>query len=309
MWSITSYYNPARYKRKLKNYRVFRAKLMTPLVTVELSFDGHFELTKDDADIVIQISGGALLWQKERLLNLAIKYVPVGVSTIAWLDCDVMFERPDWMHEAHKKLQTAYVVQLFSEMVDLNQMDQEIPVLHRDALRSVKGVVSLLSEKTRLDAASLFATQTPSATGRRWGGGLAWAARREILEKYALYDAMIAGGGDRAMAYAMFGLFDALMKFHYFNGPRRAHYLAWAYPFYEAVGERVDHLDGRLYHLWHGDTVNRNHTARRQKLAECNFDPNADIAIGPNGAWHWARSRPDLEEFFLNYFKSRAEDG
>jgi len=77
----------------------------------------------------------------------------------------------------------------------------------------------------------------------------------------------------------------------------------------EAVGERVDHLAGRLYHLWHGDIVNRNYTARHQKLAERNFDPNADIAIGPNGVWHWARSRPDLEEFFLSYFKSRAEDG
>jgi hypothetical protein len=120
---------------------------------------------------------------------------------------------------------------------------------------------------------------------------------------------MIAGAGDRAMAYAMFGQFDALMKLYYFNDPRRAHYLAWACPFYEAVGERVDHLAGPLFHLWHGDIVNRNYTARHQKLAECNFDPNADIAIGPNGVWHWAGSRPDLEEFFLSYFKSRAEDG
>jgi hypothetical protein len=309
MWSITSYYNPARYKRKLKNYRVFRAKLTTPLVAVELSFDGHFELTKDDADVLIQISGGALLWQKERLLNLAIKYVPADISTIAWLDCDVMFERPDWMHETHKRLKTAHVVQPFSEVLDLNQMDQEIPVLHGDTPRSVKGLVSLVSEKTRLDAASLLATQALSVTTRVWGSGLAWAARREILEKYGLYDAMIAGAGDRAMAYAMFGQFDALMKKYNFNGSRRTHYLAWACPFYEAVGERVDHLAGRLYHLWHGDIVNRNYTARHQKLAECNFDPNADIAIGPNGVWHWARSRPDLEEFFLSYFKSRAEDG
>ena len=231
MWSITSYYNPARYKRKLKNYRVFRAKLTTPLVTVELSFDGHFELTKDDADVVIQISGGALLWQKERLLNLAIKYVPADVSTIAWLDCDVMFERPDWMQETHKCLKTAHVVQPFSEVIDLNPMDQETPVLHRGAPRSVKGLVRLISEKTRLEATSFLATHAFSATTRVWGGGLAWAARREILEKYGLYDAMIAGAGDRAMAYAMFGQFDALMKLYYFNDSRRAHYLAWACPF------------------------------------------------------------------------------
>jgi hypothetical protein len=62
----------------------------------KLSFDGGFELTKDDADILIQISGGAVLWQKERLLNLAIKLVPLHVKSIAWLDCDVIFDRPDW---------------------------------------------------------------------------------------------------------------------------------------------------------------------------------------------------------------------
>jgi hypothetical protein len=60
MWAITSYYNPVRYKRRLANYKLFRANLDVPLVTVELSFDGRFELTEDDADILIQVSGLAI---------------------------------------------------------------------------------------------------------------------------------------------------------------------------------------------------------------------------------------------------------
>ena len=36
---------------------------------MELSFDGEFELEEKDADILIQLSGGAVLWQKERLLK------------------------------------------------------------------------------------------------------------------------------------------------------------------------------------------------------------------------------------------------
>jgi hypothetical protein len=55
VWAITSYYNPARFKRRLPNYRIFRANLGVPLVTVELSFDGHFELTEKDADVLVQI--------------------------------------------------------------------------------------------------------------------------------------------------------------------------------------------------------------------------------------------------------------
>ena len=53
MWSITSYYNPAHYKRRLPNYQRFRENLATPLATVELSYDGTFELEKNDADILI----------------------------------------------------------------------------------------------------------------------------------------------------------------------------------------------------------------------------------------------------------------
>jgi hypothetical protein len=86
---------------------------------VELSFDGHFELTHDDADVLIQTSGGVVLWQKERLLNIAVRSVPQNARNIAWLDCDVIFERTDWMHEAELKLREVNIVQLYSDLVDL----------------------------------------------------------------------------------------------------------------------------------------------------------------------------------------------
>ena len=48
MWAVTSYYNPARFRRRLANYKTFRANLAVPLVTVELSFDGNFELLETE---------------------------------------------------------------------------------------------------------------------------------------------------------------------------------------------------------------------------------------------------------------------
>jgi hypothetical protein len=51
---------------------MFRANLGAPLVTVELSFYGRFELTDQDADVLIQLSGGACSG-KERLLNPLLK--------------------------------------------------------------------------------------------------------------------------------------------------------------------------------------------------------------------------------------------
>ncbi len=36
---------------------------------------------------------------------------------------------------------------------------------------------------------------------------------------------------------------------------------------------------------------------RQHLLAKFDRVPDADLAIGSNGAWRWARSRPDREEF------------
>ncbi len=306
MWAITSYYNPARYKRRLINYRLFHKSLATPLVTVELSFDGHFELTESDADILIQISGGAVLWQKERLLNLAIKSVPPSASNIAWLDCDVMFQRSDWVDMANKQLNDCAVIQLFSQIVDLNPQDQRITNDHRDITPAGQGVVSLVTEnKFKHSDVALLLEKKKS---RSICMGMAWAARKEILEDHGLYDAMIVGSGDRALVGALYAQFEKVIEVLQLNKARQEHYLKWAHPYYQSVGDRVGHVTGRLYHLWHGDIDNRRRD-RHQRLAQFNFEPGIDLLIGPNGSWQWARSRPELEEFLANYFINRAEDG
>ncbi len=305
MWAITSYFNPVGYKRRLANYRAFRQNLAVPLVTVELSFDGRFELAQDDADVLIQLSGVAVLWQKERLLNVALKSVPSSARNIAWLDCDVIFDRPDWADAANEQLNTSNVVQLFSDLVDLGREDaldrrHEIPP-------SAHGVVGLISEN-RFSQADVM----PSARKNKRGftqGGLAWAIRRPILEQHGLYDAMIAGGGARAQVRALYANFDEHIKATHFTAAQRDHYLTWAVPYHRAVGGRVGHVAGRIYHLWHGEIDNRNYDGRHRALAEHDFNPNTDIAIGANGAWQWARPRPDLEKFLASFFIGRAEDG
>lgn len=306
MWAISSYYNPAHYKRRLANYRLFREKLSTPLVTVELSFDGTFELGRNDADILVQISGGAILWQKERLLNVALKSVPPCCNNIAWIDCDVVFERLDWVDEAKKQLQTFNVVQLFSDQVDLRPEDHQINIDYHATPPSGHGIISLVSEN-KFRQADVVPTSDRNRRSFAWG--LAWAAKREILEDHGLYDAMIAGGGARALVSAMYADFDKVIEAAQFNDAQREHYLKWALPYHQAVGERIGHVTGRLYHLWHGEIKNRNYAGRHRGLVENNFNPSTDIAIGSNGAWRWAKSKPDLEKFLQNFFISRAEDG
>ena len=83
LWAITCYFNSVGYRRRLENYHTFRQHLKVPLVTVELSFDNKFQLASGDADILVQVRSTAVLWQKERLLNLALKSLPSECEKVA----------------------------------------------------------------------------------------------------------------------------------------------------------------------------------------------------------------------------------
>jgi hypothetical protein len=50
-----------------------------------------------------------------------LKSVPSIASIIAWIDCDVIFQRLAWAVQAEAQLRTNEVVQLFSHVVDLNR--------------------------------------------------------------------------------------------------------------------------------------------------------------------------------------------
>jgi hypothetical protein len=96
LWAITSYFNPVGYRRRLQNYRLFRQRFPVPLVTAELTFGDGFELSADDADILVQLKSRDVLWQKERLLEIALQAVPASCRKVMWVDCDVVFEGDDW---------------------------------------------------------------------------------------------------------------------------------------------------------------------------------------------------------------------
>ena len=51
LWAITSYFNPIGYRRRLANYRAFRARLSVPLLAVELTGP---DLTDTDAEIILR---------------------------------------------------------------------------------------------------------------------------------------------------------------------------------------------------------------------------------------------------------------
>ena len=86
---------------------------------MELSQNDDYHLRPGDADILVQIKCPDLLWQKERLFNIGLQSVPRGCDTVAWLDCDAVFESDDWPERASNLLENYRIVMPFKYMYEL----------------------------------------------------------------------------------------------------------------------------------------------------------------------------------------------
>lgn len=304
LWAVTSYFNPAGYRRRLANYRVFQRLLNAPLLTVELSFGAPPELHTADADILLHCAEGDVMWQKERLLNHALAHLPVACRYVAWVDCDVVFERSDWAERTALALEKYQLVQLFDRLHHPPQDASEQAVRHMEGWVRPSMMAALAQGASVDDALRESLSRAPgSATP-----GIGWAARRELLE-HGIYDLCIAGGGDNALALAAIGKPDILVERHVMNERQSRAYLDWALPFGAAAAGGVSFVAQAAAHLWHGEFEHRQSASRHAALRSFDFDPAHDVAVSPCGAWRWCSDKPGLHAFMRGYFTARKEDG
>jgi hypothetical protein len=281
---------------------MFRKRLALPLVAVELAYGNEPELHDGEAEILVRLRGRDVMWQKERLLNVAFRFLPARCDRVVWLDCDVLFEEDDWSERLDALLDLHPLVQAFSRAHHMAP-DWAPGSAEQAPLFTQPSILALLANAPDTDP---LASRIPSGPGSS-NKGLAWAARREIVEKHGLYDACILGGGDLGLVSAVQGSFGAATRT--MNDRQAEHYLRWAEPWHEAVGRRAGVLDATALHLWHGDVAHRGYRERHDLLHRHDFDPSRDIAVGDNGSWRWNTDKPAMHHSVRAYFASRREDG
>ncbi len=304
LWAITAYFNPAGYANRLRNYRTFRERLEAPLIAVECSFGRDFELRRGDADILVQISGGDVMWQKERLLNVALCSLPPECTAVAWLDCDIVFQDPRWSDHAVAALEAAAIVHLYRERYHPSKDTSPTEFNTASMTPTAESTVHLIrSGRCTPD----LLRHAGLASG--WTNGLAWAGRRDLVEKHGLYDACILGSGDRAILGGAYGCFDDVRCGLQMNAARFDHYLSWARPFHADASGRVAGIEGAVFHLWHGELADRRHSTRHADMKKLGFDPSTDLTRNGGGAWRWNSNKPALHAHVRDYFRSRKEDG
>jgi hypothetical protein len=301
LWAVTCYFNPAGYRRKLENYHAFRRHLTIPLVTVEHAHTGRFDLGPGDADNLVQVQGGDVMWQKERLLNVALAGLPGDCEFVAWIDCDTLFERGDWPAAAIRELTLVPMCQLFRLVYHLKPDADIDPPSSEDS--------TLTNESIGYGYASGLAAGISGLPGIfRFKRGHAWGARREVLDRHGFYDRGIVGGGDLFMAHAVTGQTGELTAEGRMPPALAADYLDWAGRFAKDVPS-LGFVDQNIFHLYHGDLGLRRYAERMQILLEHDYDPATDIAIGPGGCWRWNSDKPGMHKLLQDYFQARAEDG
>ena len=87
LWAITSYFNPAGYRRRLANFKTFRKHLQLPLVAVELAFGLDFvPLRSERYDLVLRKSSLELPSMQALLETLSRALLRRRLETLAGYD-------------------------------------------------------------------------------------------------------------------------------------------------------------------------------------------------------------------------------
>ena len=301
IWAVTAYFNPQGYACRLANYREFRTRLEVPLLAVELGFNGRFKLNHSDAEILIRIDEGAVLWQKERLLNVGLAHLPDDCEAVLSIDCDVFFLSPGWQKGVLNLLEHCQVIQPFSVVRHLG----------RDWTPDARLGDCVIFEQPAMAAVDEPAVALADALSRSAGviaPGYACIYKRELLRAIGFFDSCIVGGGDTAMASAGWGAQETVVQLHRMTPGQAAHYRTWAQPYFESVKGQVGVLDGALAHLWHGAIPDRQPRERHLILTHHDFEPRVDIRVNPSGAWEWNSDKPVLHDQVRGYFAARRED-
>jgi hypothetical protein len=301
-WVITSYFNPARYTNKRENFDRFMEGMRAAganVMVVEMAFgDAPFEL--EAGDNVAHFRGNGVMWQKERLLNVAAARLPKSCTKVGWFDADIIFKEPDWLERTSEALERYVVVQPFSHAVRL-------PKDNRD-----DGTGSLDES-----FASVFVRNHAPARIGHWDRhghtGYAWAARRELLDKCGLYEACLSGNADHLMAHAFVaGMAKSPCMPQAFEGAQKyaQHFLRWGIRARDIVGTKLGVVQGRVLHLWHGEVADKAYRKRQRDFRSLGFDPDAHLQTDEGGMLDWTNEAPaDLKAWCNDLFNGRNEDG
>lgn len=306
-FAITSYFNYFHNRERLDNYYAFRKNVTIPLITIEWAPDGRFELSENDADCLIQIEEGDYMWQKERLLNIALEYLPSSCDYVAWLDCDIIFADPNWADKARVLFIDHDFIQLF-EKIKYVPKTKILPTTLPE-LNTIKYSLEKYSISKAIKLGANFFKDLNNSEDKfdfqpSGNPGLAFASKVAVINNHKFYDKNILGGGDLVLSATIHNKLDELFIHRTLSSSHKSDITNWATKLIKN-NYRSCYLPGEVFHLWHGELEKRMYEKRYHILNNHNYNPKDHITLNSNKTWSWKSPPIHLRENIYQYMQIR----
>lgn len=275
---ITTHFNYAKFSRIRDTYYEWIGHIPHPVICYELVVDGEKEI---DGSTVIYGNKNNILWQKERLINIAVSNLPERIKYVIWIDHDLIPTNKDWINNTIELLCYGYdAVQLFTEFQHFSVNN----VYNFSFLGSVYG-------------------QHSEFDGDSHNPGGAWAAHRKLLDDINIYDRSICGGGDAIWLSGTTGIR------RWYDRKYNDCFKKDIHDWYDKIPKLcVGYLENKMKHLWHGSIKNRLYGKRTDVIRDLGYNPKRDTFIDDQGLLSWTEyADKELIEFVKNYFVIRKQ--
>lgn len=309
---ITYHYNLTQSKNLTRTYKTWIRSLknIAPHIKCyEVVFDDR-EPEIDGSIVIRADSKKNCMWQKESLMNLAIKNIPDHKKYFFWIDHDQCYASPNWLNECVEKINNGF------DFVQLFKMNHYLDKTH-----------SILDSS--YSRAYVCHTQdNKGSRNRRGAPGLGWACNTNSLKKITPLPNTMIGSGDEWLAAGLLRQID----FYIYVEGGIGHKEVWHNNKYKNARELSkyakvtrDHIVKHIkmtmekyfntsyctadsFHLWHGDFSNRQYLSRYEIISDCKIDIEKDIFVNEDGLLEFKEYKLDASKRLYKYFLDRKED-
>lgn len=266
-------FNPTFSKRIIMNYWYTRKNFENqnlPVFTIELVYEGR----KPEIDDAVHVRSNSFMFHKENLYRILETHIPKKYTKLAFLDCDLIFNDPEWYNLTSQKLDSFDAVQPFEYA---NWLD--------------------------LSYVNVLMTRLPSAKLDHYNStyhpGFAWCMKRSFYNEVGFFDFALSGSGDTLS-------FIAWTKSEWKDNPSVPKALRKKFKeFCNLRKPKIDYVEKVFVnHLFHGGRSNRNYVERHKMLSEDNID---DLVYkNDDGVYEWKNEHKN--GLFFSYFSNRKDD-
>jgi len=286
--------NPARSRTTIKLYSNFKQqveKSNVKLITVECALDNSpFAVTRPNYEpFNIQVRTHSNFFQRERLINLALKKLPLDAKYVLICDPEVEFSNENWVNDAIKALNIFRAIQLFEDVVYLSPT--------RTETKKAKSFAYLNFKKESPLERSKFEEST-------FACGFGWGFRIEAIRDVGgLIDFSPIGNNDKITAYCLAGRSDEYIpkdiNEHFHDGVKN-----WENKAKDTFLHGIGFIPGTIRVNYSKTNKEKSPYERWDILLSNDFDPRNDIVQEDGGSYKLEGSKVklgnDLKDHFTN---------